>query len=133
MLARSEELFNELIQIYRQYKQEVPGHRQAWPQSIKDRIFELQRIGTAIGEISIRTGISSQTIYGWNYEAKKRQKGFLPVKVVDKPTTVTVREVAPVKGKKPKGIPTVTVITPTGYVVEGLQPEDLVLFFKALS
>ena len=134
MSAKSEQLFNELIQLYAQYKQEVPSQRQAWPESIKARIFELQEIGARIGDISAKTGISKQTIYGWNYEASKRRR-FLPVNVVAPPLTVAPSPAATseVVRRKTKISSTVTVITPDGFRIEGLRLNRVAAFLKAVA
>lgn len=127
-------LIEELTQICEQYKSEVPSRRRAWPQSIKKRIFELRRLGIGAGAIAEATQIPLQTIYSWS-NRKPDGGTFLPVPVVvDKrrtkstPSTPTVtvrqtsRRAAP-PSDADQNFPTVTVVTPSGYRLEGLTYE----------
>lgn len=119
-------LLNELKQICEQYKSEVPSRRRAWPQSIKKRIFELRRLGVGASSIAEATAIPIQTIYSWS--SRKSDSGtFLPVPVVKrkkavKSPTVTVRKNrrSLEKPSDDNHNPTVTVVTPSGYRLEGL-------------
>lgn len=125
MGAQAAEIFEELRQICEQYKNEVPGRRRAWPKSIKDRVFALQRQGIRSNQIAKRVPIPYATIMSWNV-SDKRKGAFLPVKVVKSatPPTVTVggrpkRKHGPVESK----VMTVTVVTPKGLRIEGLPIE----------
>ena len=133
MQKQSIQILNELVELCGQYKVEIPGRRRAWPKSIKERIFNLQALGVKPSEITKRTGISKQTIYVWNSQQKKKGENFLPVKIVSESPTVTVRENpnechegAIVRDARP----TVTVITPSGFRIEGLNKHDLILFLN---
>jgi hypothetical protein len=125
-------ILNELKQICEQYKSEVPSRRRAWPQSIKKRILELRRLGVGASSIAEATLIPIQTIYSWQ-NGKSDDGTFLPVPVVKrkkaiKSPTVTVRrkrrplEKPPANNQSP---PTVTVVTPSGYRLEGLTYQML--------
>lgn len=127
MDAKIASLIDELTQISEQYKSEVPSRRRAWPQSIKKRIFELRRLGVGASRIAAATKIPIQTIYSWH--SRKLDVGtFLPVPVVErksesKTPTVTVRKKripTKVQSGAHQNFPTVTVVTPSGYRLEGL-------------
>ena len=130
MAERTDEIFNELSQILEQYKAEVPSDRRAWPESVKMRVFELRSLGMSFVKIAERTGIAVQTLYTW-----KRPESFLPVAIVDTPMTaatptVSVREV--VKRRRSKA-PTVTVTTPSGYRIEGLDAKSAAEFLARIE
>lgn len=119
-------LFSELSQICEQYKREVPGGRRAWPKSIKDRVFALQRLGISAHQVAKQVPIPYMTIVSWNAAERKKGK-FLPVKVVKgEPTTVTVASRArrDQKHRGPAPVTTVTVVTPTGFRIEGLPATE---------
>ena len=117
-MDKSEVLLDDLKQIYTQYQKEVPSKRKPWPESIRDRVSQLQQQGVSCRQISDETGIPTWTIYGW---AKKRSKknSFLPVKVITKnESLVTTPRVKPVTVTK---LVTVTIVMPSGIRVEGLS------------
>jgi hypothetical protein len=119
---RAEEIFSELIQICEQYKAEVPSNRGPWPESLKSRVFELKSLGLSFVKIAERTGIPYGTITSW-----KRPESFLPVAIVNEPSpTVTVRK--PRKRSQRSELRTVTVITPSGYRIEGLDAQAITEF-----
>jgi hypothetical protein len=124
MSERAEEIFNELVQVCTQYKAEVPSKRRAWPESVKVRVFELRSLGVKWGEIGRRTGLCPQTMMTW-----KPAGAFLPIKVVERAeaTTMTVR--VPRKYQK-RQVPTVTVVTPSGYRLEGLDQSSALLLME---
>ncbi len=127
MSRTREEIVVELIDLCAQYKAEVPGRSQAWPKSIKERVAELHAMGLGDTEISRHVPISAQTMYSWRQGLhKKSLESFLPVKIVQ-PSTVTVK-----KMKKAK-VSTVTVITPQGYRIEGLDSKSAVDFIAKLE
>lgn len=113
MSRTREEIIAELNELCVQYKAEVPGRSQAWPKSIKERVSELHAMGLGDTEISRRVPISAQTIYSWRQGLKKSREGFLPVKIVEAST--------------------VTVITPQGYRIEGLDSRSAVEFISRLG
>lgn len=141
MLTRIQsDILNEIEQIAIQYQAEVPGKRKAWPQSVKDRVLELKRLGSTETEISRMTGISVQTIWSWKLKQKVTElsaptSGFLPVQI--KPSTVTV-EVAsdkpvPIKRRARKNSQTLTVVTPLGFRLEGLTVNQIVSVLNAMA
>jgi hypothetical protein len=139
-------LIDEIQQIVSQYKIEVPGARHAWPKSVKERVEKLFALGIKPKFIAKRTGLSYHTVSLWNSKAHHSIKAFQPVKVVEArssslPVPTKLRSAATVTVKK-RGRPkrtatplapsasirhaTVTVTTPTGFVIENL-PSDVVL------
>ena len=120
-MASAEELFNELTQICDQYKAEVPSNRGPWPESVKARVFELKAMGLSFVKIARRAGIPYGSITSWN-----RPASFLPVAIVDKSPTVTVSK--PRRKKLKPEFATVTVTTPSGYRIEGLNAEAVAEF-----
>jgi hypothetical protein len=123
------EILNELRQICRQYKDEVPGKRRAWPRSVKERVFGLQAQGLSARQIADQISIPCTTILSWN-SAEKKRGNFLPVKVVRKSSssTVTVGKSQGLEGKRSSVFTntTVTVVSPRGIRVEGM-PLDAAL------
>jgi hypothetical protein len=126
-MNRADELFTELSQICDQYKAEVPSNRGPWPESVKSRVFELKALGLSFVKIAERTGIPYGSITSW-----QRPASFLPVKVVEeKCPTVTVgrpRKKAP----KPE-LRAVTITTPSGYRIEGLDPSTVADFIARVE
>lgn len=131
MLREQSEIVAELQNLCAQYKAEVPGRSQAWPKSIKERVAELSARGLGDSEVARLVPIPMQTIYSWRHSKKTKslEPAFLPVKI-NKVSTVTVK-------KKPKAqkmkIPTVTVTTPGGFKVEGLEASEVLDFFEKLE
>jgi hypothetical protein len=130
------EIVAEIQDLCRQYKAEVPGRSQAWPKSIKERVAELHALGLGDTEVSKLVPISMQTIYSWRHsKIKKALKakcpGFLPVKINDSPT-VTVKGRPRKKIHQPK-VSTVTVTTPSGYRVEGLDVDSAVRLLSEIE
>lgn len=127
MADRAEGLFNELAEICERYKAEVPSNRGPWPESVKTRVFELKALGLSFIKIAKRTGIP----YG-SVTSSQRPAGFLPVKVVEeKSPTVTVGR--PRRKKPETKFTTVTVITPSGYRIEGLDSRAVAEFISAVE
>ena len=133
-------ILNELTQLCSQYKAEVPGVRQAWPESVKSRIRLLIDDGMTAAEVSRQAGIPYYTLNSWIrrrhatfIEAKlrepphatpeKRKRGR-PRKSHLLPATVTVANLAlqksPVDSVTSEASGTVTVTTPNGFKIEGL-------------
>ncbi len=113
-------ILEEISQLCLQYKAEVPGRRRAWPRSIKDRVLALRRLGVSYVKIAQGSGLSAATLYSWKLEQKGAS--FMPVKVTAKSTpTVTVGASA----ERERVSPTVTVITPSGFRIEGLCALDI--------
>ena len=131
MMDRKAELFEEVSQLLTQYRQEVPGTRKAWPESIKSRVIDLRRSGLSFSEISRRTGIPYYTVLCWR---DKKRSGFERVSIVaaSKTATVTVpirptRRASKISDER-EVTATVTVAIPGGIRIEGVSVE----FLKAL-
>jgi hypothetical protein len=90
-------------------------------------VFELKAMGLSFIKISKRTGIPYGSITTW-----KRPSSFLPVTVVEeKSPTVTVGRP---RKKKPKSeLTTVTVVTPSGYRIEGLDLKSVAEFIAGVE
>lgn len=131
-MARDQsEIVAELQDLCAQYKAEVPGRSRAWPKSIKERVAELSARGLGDSEVARLVPIPMQTIYSWrhNKKAKSPAPSFLPVKI-NKISTATVKKRSKPQKVKP---PTVTVTTPSGFKIEGLQASDVLDFFEKLE
>lgn len=122
---RSSEIISEIKQLHEQYRQEVPGRRRPWPESIKRRALELCALGVNCTQVSKETGLPYFTVLKW-----KREKGagFSMVKVVAKRkpevATVTVAKSA-TEAVLPAAVATVTVAMPGGVRIEGVSFEFL--------
>jgi len=142
-------ILNELAQLSSQYKAEVPGVRQAWPESVKSRIRLLLEDGMTAAEVSRKTGIPYFTLNSWRRRSHARfiqaklgepqllanalpakAKRGRPRKSHLLPATVTVTNlVSPkpsVNNVTSEISGTVTVTTPNGFKIEGL-PIDVAL------
>lgn len=132
---RKSEILAEVSQIIAQYQQEVPGRRRAWPESIKNRVLELQRLGLERKDIAKRTGISYYTIFNWGVAKAPR---FEPVAVVPsrralpKAATVTVTPRRHHHRVRPT-LATVTVTMPGGIRIEGVTVEILLKVLPQLG
>jgi hypothetical protein len=124
-------IFDELSQLCSQYRAEVPGGRRAWPRSVKERIFELRKMGLSYIEISKKSGIPASSIYAWS--ATKKGSSFVPVKVVKSKRDLTVRVRKPIESPEIAASPTVTVVTPSGFRIEGLKLGDVPDLFLNLE
>lgn len=67
---QTNEIFQQLIQICDQYKNEVPGGRRAWPKSGKERVFALQRAGVNAKQIAERIPVPYMTIASFNSQSR---------------------------------------------------------------
>lgn len=130
MEEKATELLRELVEICAQYKQEVPGRRRAWPESVKKRVLALRGLGVNSHQIAKSLPIPYMTLVSWHRE----RSGFLPVKVVSAkpPTTVTVGSRRRERGR-PRATTTVTVVLTCGIRVEGLDARAAADFVKGLS
>ena len=123
MLAESDALISEIIQIREQYVAEV-GKRRAWPRAIKERIAQLQALGLRPGAIAERTGVPYQTIILWKYKERKllARKPFHPVAItgqesISKSLSVTPKEIKMPESQR-RGL---RLTTPQGFAIEGLD------------
>jgi lambda repressor-like predicted transcriptional regulator len=141
MREQKSELLDEVNQLIQQYRQEVPGHRKAWPKSIRERVDELRKLGMTLSEIAKETGISYYTIFSWFERSAAK---FEPVNIVPAKTISTVT-VAGTKEKRrvsrpiaadcadKQSLATVTITLATGVRIEGLNFEALKNLLPALS
>src|SRR5258708_5207762 len=81
-MQQVEDLLNEISQIKEQYQNEVPGRRRQMPESIKERVFALFRMGLNSNQIAKRTGLPYFTILRWKKQRAARS-GFELVKVTN--------------------------------------------------
>lgn len=142
-------ILDELAQLSSQYKAEVPGARQAWPESVKSRIRLLLDDGMTVAESSRKTGIPYYTLNSWSRQSHARfiqaklSEPQLPANVLPEkkkrgrprkshllPAAVTVANLASRRPSANSVISevagTVTVTTPNGFKIEGL-PIDVAL------
>lgn len=132
MTESQSHLVDEISQIQTQYLQEVPGHRRAWPESIKHRVIELHASGMKFAEIARRTGLAYYTVLRWRDE--KSTPGFQAVNVVAKrrSATVTVAD----SGKEMGTVTvaeSVRVVLASGVRIEGLSLSGLREILPALG
>lgn len=112
-------LVDEISQIYKQYQQEVPGRRRAWPESIKHRVMELHDSGIKFAEIARHTGLAYYTVLRWRDE--KAKPGFRAVNVVARRKSATVTEADSGKVGTVTVAESVSVILGSGVKIEGLS------------
>jgi hypothetical protein len=130
-MNRRNELLEEILQITSQYKDEVPGKRKAWPKAIKERVRELNELGMNVKAICERAGLPYYTVLSWRPPKRRvtRSHGeFKQVPIVINPRQLpapivdenrTPKKTATVAVEPPRQ--TVTVTTPLGFRIEGLE------------
>ncbi len=145
MNDESQQVLDELQQLINQYRQEVPGGRHAWPESIKSRVVKLNALGVNLNEVAERCSISYFTIRNWIPEPERRRRlrknrtehtqapaHFAPVAIRKSRSIATVTMTAdrqlPIP--KPIQVATVTVTLPGGIRLEGVTPEFLSSWLK---
>jgi hypothetical protein len=141
MTTEQRQILDELQQICEQYRREMPSKRKPWPESIRERIFQLRDLGLSFHTISVETGIPAMTLYSWGPDGKTRKRrkrggAFLPVKVVEAatPTTVTVKhDTRPPPEESRRSLGTVTIVLTTGIRVEGLDVASAADLLRRLS
>lgn len=69
MEEKAAALFRELEEICSQYKQEVPGRRRAWPESVKKRVLALRSLGINSHQVAKRVSIPYMTLVSWHGKA----------------------------------------------------------------
>ncbi len=130
---RAQELYAEIRQIYQQYLKEVPKKRRPWPESIKARIFELWKLGVSSHQIAQETGLPTQTMYSWRQKIKKNDSGFLPVPIVKKRHRRSNFDIQLSQLESEVQSPTVTVITPDGFRIEGITTSDAAIIIREIG
>jgi transposase-like protein len=118
-MSNRDELLDEISQLLSQYRQEVPGKRRAWPESIKQRARALRGTGLNWAQIANRSGIPYHTVLKWRDD--KRAGSFALVNVVPaKRYKAKVRTVTVAKPTAVKVPDVVTVTMPNGVRIEGV-------------
>ena len=119
MIQEAERLIGEINQIKEQYQVEVGSKRRPWPNSIKERIESLEKLGVQAKSIALDTGIPYHTILQWRFLNRKKSKSSefhalaVTASKLPKPhPTVTVTTGS-------QKVVTVTVTTPLGFRIEG--------------
>lgn len=86
MGSRSEELITEIKEITRQYESEVgTGKRRSWPLSIRERVWELKRLGGGSWrQVSQQSGVPYHTILNWRYRERHSGGDFKEIEIVSK-------------------------------------------------
>ena len=105
---------------------EVGSRRRAWPESVRERVFELQNLGLTFDAITKRTGISYFTIKNWNQKNREEEafhslsvSGNYETAVVElEPATVTVTGSSALAASSSPQLVSVTVTTPDGFRLE---------------
>jgi len=134
MNQSTEQLIIEIKQICNQYLQEVgSGGYRVWPKSIRDRALLLCDLVGSTKQAAELCGLSKETLYQWRAEMKKTQQfKSLPV-VESSKKSVTVTDTNPLETKNQKASGSVTVTTPKGFVIAGLELDQALVILKQLG
>jgi len=135
MKKSTDELVSEIKQIHAQYLMEVgSGGHKVWPRSIKERVFELSEKLSSVKQAGELCGISVHTIYQWRSDLKKEKFKSLVVKdpVLPEAKSVTVTNTKFQVHPQVQTV-TVTVTTPSGFIVSGLDVEQVITMFQKLG
>ena len=132
----TEEVLVQICQIKEKYESQVTGPHKRWPRAIKERVAELYRSGMKVRTISERSGISYHTVSSWTARISVSKFKQLTVQANSK------RLPAPQTLRRPVGRPktivhngrngSVTMKTPDGIIVEGLNLEDVAVLLLRL-
>jgi transposase-like protein len=138
-----DQIVDQIRQIKNQYEAQVTGKHKQWPRAIKERVVALVEMDLSLSTISERTGISYHTIASWTAQPNRSKFREMTVAQPTKSVAVTVTSKRPVGRPPKKLVPvakncntrngTVTIMTPGGYLVEGLDAEVLAEFFKRMG
>lgn len=134
MKTTPNELVSEIKQICAQYIDEVgSGGYKVWPKSIRDRALLLCDLVGSTKKAAELCGISAETIYQWRADVKKSQFKSLPV-VESKTKSVAVTDTNTKSSNlKTSESVTVTVTTPKGFVISGLNFEQTLVILAKLG
>lgn len=125
MGTRAEELIAEIKQIKEQYENEVgAGKRRSWPLSIRDRVWELKRLGVGSWRrVSEQSGVPYHTILNWRNRERHSGGDFKAIQIVSKASVAASRA----------EISKVSTVTVDGRVqVEGLSIAEIVELVEGL-
>jgi len=132
MEFESERLYTEIVDIAAHYQKEVPSGRRAWPESIRSRVFALRKSGVRCAEISRRTGLPYYTVLQWKDPSAK----FIELSVRAAPErsgTVAVPDLPKLHTVTVPGGNNLSVLLPTGVLIQGLSVEALTRLLPALG
>ena len=122
MSSREEILIQEIIEISRQYREEVNSKRgAAWPKAIKGRVEELARTGMGAKKIAAATGLPHSTIYTWGPKLTGKFKEVKALPAI-KPNPIVKSEDS-----------TLIVVTPKGLRIEGISFEQFLACLEKLK
>jgi len=152
------QLVAEIRELSEQYRQEVTTARRTWPNSIRDRVTALYRLGVKCFRIAKLTGVPEPTVTSWCKPrgaqrallSKRRVCAtvgspgcFLPAQVIQDSQTPTVRAAgSQIEGRaRPVATslhpdspgPVIIVRFPNGIQVEGLRTEALIELCRGLG
>jgi hypothetical protein len=129
---RKTELLAEISQLLDQYRQEVPGRRRAWPESLKRRVLELHDHDLNYRQIAEGTNLPYYTLLRWAHEKKgpsfevvnvvaaRGRSAKLNAEVATVTDATPAARVATVTDASCDSTATVTVALPSGVRVEGV-------------
>jgi hypothetical protein len=136
MTGKASELIEEIGQIKAQYMAEVGKGRRVWPKSIKTRVAELEVLGVPAKHVSERTGIPYETVILWRYKRRRASEGseFHQIEVAE-PKLPAISKSVTVTATKSEMLPasTLTMTTPEGYRIEGLNEGSLLRLIAKLK
>ena len=119
-MSRAEALLREITEITKQYKEEVPSGRRAWPKAIINRVAELRAQGISAKKIAELTGLPYSTVFMWG----RRRGKFRELKALSAPGSdaLTVRSANF----------TMIVVSAKGLRIEGLTFEQAMIAIERL-
>lgn len=142
------QLFDEIRQLWEQYRREVPKKRRPWPESIRKRILALWALGISCNEIGETTGVPVMTLYSWRQRLRKTEPGFREIAV--KPRRRTRFQLVQAESRRSSHLQlsqlecrpttsvessstTVVLVLPGGARIEGLPIEAVARIARELS
>jgi hypothetical protein len=121
-----QQLIAEIQQIAAQYEEEVPGKRRHWPESIRNRVLALGRLGVTPSKVASLTPVPKTTLFLWykqlpNRRPARRTKGQGEfIQVSGNPTVGKTQVSSTVKLNRPVDVPEgpTVLVTPEGFRIE---------------
>lgn len=80
-------------------------------------IAERRAAGAAVAELAAALGLSSGTVLRWSTPTTQRSRALVPVEIVAEPIATS----------------SMSIVSPSGFRIEGLSFADAVAFLKALG
>jgi hypothetical protein len=135
-MTKSRHLISEIQSIRSQYVAEVgEGRRRAWPKAIRGRVLELVDLGELkLRDIANTAGVPYETVCQWKHQRAKQMGGgnFHQLPVVQtqrlKPAITNAATVTATNFK----LAGLTIQTPDGFMVHGLDASSVVLILSGL-